>query len=288
MKKIFALILVGLMVIGLAACGPKKPTPSTETTSTKATQATTTTAPTTTPTTTPETTTPAPDSYTEEVSLSDFYDGMQGDDLRWVCPAQYYNYYIEFAIEDDIYYIIMGRDDGEEDEYAVAKIDKVYYDGNSDLATLMLSELADPLPDNEFTIDLSRGNEGYIMAPNYYDDFKIVEYVGQAYVTNMMFELQDESLNKDYYPYLGLSSDGYFVYCENIYEGMVYFNGTFKTTDTEVICTVDYTEPEDLSGVAGGDTKEIRFEIDEDGNLVLEQDICFSYKGAVLTYTGEY
>ena len=290
MKKYLAFIIAALVVTAsLAACKPNLPPKPTEEPTTKATQSTTPEPETTTeaPTTTAPTTT-APDSATEEVDFETFYDVFDGDNIRWTCAGQYSTDYIEFAIEDGQLYLIMGRENEDYDEYAVAQVDKIYYDGNADVVTLMISEYTDELPSNVFTIEMERFDDGYIMANNYYADYSVGEYASQEYGYNIMFEYQDPELNEAYYPYLGLSSDGNFVMCENYYEGMMYFYGTYELTDDEVICTVTSTDPASLDGIAGGDTKTIYFWIDEDGNLLIEQDICYTRYGALFTYVGEY
>ena len=279
MKKVIALLAAALMVLSLAACGGLTPDgPTKETEETKETEATKATEETTTQDD-PGTLPPG----AELVDPADFYEVIGGDDGYWSCPAQFYDYNISFG-NDAGYYIIMGvRSDNTED-YVIADIESIYYYADTDTVVLNLVEFDGELKDPEFTIDLTRLDDGFIMAPNYYDDNKMVEYYFVEYYRVMKFEFRDEALMEIYYPYLELDNRGGFTYYENIYEGMVYYYGVYKVNGDEIICTVDYTDPYDLSGVKGGDVKEIKFTLNEDGTLTLNTELCYSYKGAILTY----
>ncbi|MBR0385629.1 MAG: hypothetical protein IJI05_03685 [Erysipelotrichaceae bacterium] len=94
------------------------------------------------------------------------------------------------------------------------------------------------------------------------------------------YELRDSEVSNEYRPYVEFYEDGKFIFYENLYEGMGFIYGHYDAVGDMYACHVDNNE--ELNGTVGYGVKEFTFKFASSGpSLVLQQDICYSQKGAI-------
>lgn len=86
-------------------------------------------------------------------------------------------------------------------------------------------------------------------------------------------------VKEDNLPSVFLYSDGVFEVYENLYSGMGSYYGTYVFEGDDLVCTVK--DAAEIQGFAGQDVTEIRFTMDDNGDIRLLTDLCMSQKDDV-------
>lgn len=297
MKKTFVALLIFAMVAVFAGCGGLKPEQPVASGSGQQV-----------PAVTQKQTGSEPGKM---VSIKDFMDLMMSDLGKWSCPAQSYDFVLEFSATTGRNLVCMSKENMnlKTSDYLIAEIGSVTYNNEQKMYTVQLLQYDAPIENEVLHVDVSDIGKGLVDAENIYDNFKMVEYAfvaesgdfinglisasgnfptpegtGQSDIIGVESEswiFRDDAgwgIQDAYKPVLSLDSAGYFSFKENLMAGMGHYYGVYTDTGSTIECTV-YSI--DFEGYAGDSVYEIVFEKTSPTTLTLQTDLCMSVVGTI-------